>query len=545
MEHRPQHLNMKGMCMTAPIDFSQIQGLVRFGYASLTEASFLLVTIRDAEAARSWMRFAPVSNAVEQDTPPKTALQIAFTREGLECLALSQTTLAGFSIEFRSGMSAIPGRSRMLGDVGKSDPQNWTWGTVGKMPHMLVLLYAQPGYLSAWSETVKGTAWNLAFDLLACLPTSDLGGFEPFGFRDGISQPSLDWELKLRATNDQAAYTNLISLGEVLLGYPNEYGRYTDRPMVSANDPYASALPVAEAAISSRDLGRDGCYLVLRTLKQNVQGFWQFVNAQTASGPEQLEDLAAAMVGRRRDGSPLVPLSEVPIPGTEPKTASQNQFTFDSDPSGVRCPFGAHIRRANPRNADLPTPPVRGIQRFLRILGLGTTDLQSDAKASTRFHRIVRRGREYGSRVTVEEVLIQREDSGTHGIHFICLVANIARQFEFLQSAWLINTKFDAMTDESDPLLGNREPVPGAAPTDTFTRPHEDGVRDKICSMPQFVTVEGGAYFFLPSLAAIRYLSRDSDDLLRKGTTAIAFSNSSSRSGSESTQIVKPLSAFL
>jgi Dyp-type peroxidase family len=379
---------------------------------------------------------------------------------------------------------------------------------------MLVLLYAKPGYLSAWSETVKGSAWNAAFDLLACLPTSDFGGFEPFGFRDGISQPTLDWELKLRATNDQPTYTNLISLGEVLLGYPNEYGRYTDRPVVSADDPYASVLPVAEGAASSRDLGRDGCYLVLRTLKQNVQGFWQFVNAQTASGPEQSDDLAAAMVGRRRDGSPLGPLSEAPIPGIESKTAAQNQFTFDTDPNGVRCPFGAHIRRANPRNADLPTPPVRGLQRFLQILGLGTNDLQSDAKASTRFHRIVRRGREYGSRVTIEEALVESENAGTHGIHFICLVANIARQFEFLQSAWLMNTKFDAMTDESDPLLGNREPVPGSAPTDTFTRPHEDGVRDKIHSIPQFVTVEGGAYFFLPSLAAIRYLSRDSDDFL-------------------------------
>jgi hypothetical protein len=75
-----------------------------------------------------------------------------------------------------------------------------------------------------------------------------------------------------------------------------------------------------------------------------------------------------------------------------------------------------------------------------------------------------------------------------------------------------MNTKFDALTDESDPLLGNREPVPGAAPTDTFTRPNQDGVPDRICSLPQFVSVEGGAYFFLPSIAAIRYLSRNSGE---------------------------------
>src|SRR5260370_39538049 len=108
---------MEGMSMTAPVDFSQIQGLIRFGYGSLTEASFLLLTIRDAEAARAWMRFAPVSKAVEQDTPPKTALQIACTREGLECLGLSQPPRAGFWVELPSGMSAIPVRWRMLRDV--------------------------------------------------------------------------------------------------------------------------------------------------------------------------------------------------------------------------------------------------------------------------------------------------------------------------------------------------------------------------------------------------------------------------------------------
>ena len=212
------------------------------------------------------------------------------------------------------------------------------------------------------------------------------------------------------------------------------------------------------------------------------------------------------MVGRKRDGTPLVPLSEQSIPGIEPSAATQNQFTFDADANGTRCPFGAHIRRSNPRNSDLPTPPVHGLRRLLRILGLGARDLRSDAKASTRFHRILRRGREYGSGLSVEEALSPVADTGPHGLHFICLVANIARQFEFLQNAWLMSTKFDAMTDESDPLLGNREALCGA-PTDTFSLPNEAGVRDRISGMPQFVTVKGGAYFFFPSLPALRYLS--------------------------------------
>ena len=40
-----------------------------------------------------------------------------------------------------------------------------------------------------------------------------------------------------------------------------------------------------------------------------------------------------------------------PGSGAQP---SLNAFDYDSDPQGLRCPLGAHIRRTNPRNADLP-----------------------------------------------------------------------------------------------------------------------------------------------------------------------------------------------
>ena len=80
-------------------------------------------------------------------------------------------------------------------------------------------------------------------------------------------------------------------------------------------------------------------------------------------------------------------------------------------------------------------------------------------------------------------------------MHFICIAANISRKFEFVQSAWLTSTKFNAMTEESDPLLGNREAVPGCPFTDTFSMPQQTGVRTRVMDMPQFVTVRGGAYF--------------------------------------------------
>ena len=133
----------------AAVDFNDIQGIVRFGYNRLTEASFLLLKIRDAAAARSWLAGAPVTTAVELDGPPETALQLAFTVEGLQSLGISPDVLAGFSPEFLSGMAGHESRSRRLGDTAANSPEQWRWGAPGSVPHLLVMLYAQPGRLHA------------------------------------------------------------------------------------------------------------------------------------------------------------------------------------------------------------------------------------------------------------------------------------------------------------------------------------------------------------------------------------------------------------
>ena len=213
------------------------------------------------------------------------------------------------------------------------------------------------------------------------------------------------------------------------------------------------------------------------------------------------------MVGRRMNGEALLPLSAQPIAGIDPKTMAQNQFTYDSDSNGMSCPFGAHIRRANPRNADLPPGSNGLLARLLHTLGFCTKKFRDDIMASTRFHRLLRRGREYGPSLSQEQALADGPDTGEHGIYFICLAANISRQFEFVQNAWMMSTKFDAMTEESDPVLGNPAAVPGCPFTNTFSIPQENSVRARIMDVPQFVTVRGGAYFFLPSLSALRYLA--------------------------------------
>ena len=128
--------------------------------------------------------------------------------------------------------------------------------------------------------------------------------------------------------------------------------------------------------------------------------------------------------------------------------------------------------------------------------------------STVRFHRILRRGREYGPELLpIDALLPAPPNERERGLHFICLNANILRQFEFLQNAWTMNTKFSALTGERDPLVGNRETVLEGAVADNFTIQKEGGLRRRISGLPQFVTVRGGAYFFLPSLSALRYFS--------------------------------------
>ena len=161
----------------------------------------------------------------------------------------------------------------------------------------------------------------------------------------------------------------------------------------------------------------------------------------------------------------------------------------------------------NPRTTDFPGRPT-GLRRLVAALGFGRKHFRDDLISSVRFHRILRRGREYGPWLSPADAL-QPPPPGEseRGLHFICLNANISRQFEFLQNAWMMSTKFSGLTRESDPLIGNREAIQGCPVTDNFNMPADGGMRRRVTGVPQFVTVRGGAYFFLPGLRALRYFA--------------------------------------
>jgi len=505
-------------------EFQDIQGLVRFGHGHLSGARYILLNIADAAAARAWLAEAPVTTAASSPRAD-VALQVAFTYDGLKALGVSERILRNFSDEFIVGMTGDDSRSRRLGDVGPNDPAQWRWGQRGSVPHMMVLLYAAtPERLESREAEVKRRHWQTAFTEQYRLSTHDIGAIEPFGFKDGISQPMLDWERKKpRRLRDTVDYTNVAALGEFLLGYPNEYARYSDRPLIDPKDDPERILPLAEDVPGKRDFGRNGTYLVCRDLAQDVPRFWRYVDAQADHDLKRRWDLAHAMVGRSIEGDPIARLRPEPIDGvaSDSRSAWQNQFTYENDPDGTTCPFGAHIRRANPRNSDLPADARRLIRRIVRILGFGSSGPRDDLLSSTRFHRILRRGREYGPQLDVADILGDATDENgeparrasdeelkaERGLRFICLNASISRQFEFIQTAWMANPKFDGL-DERDPLLGDRAPTATARQTDRFTQPHDSGLCSRIGGLQDFVTVQGGAYFFMPGISALKYISR-------------------------------------
>jgi len=489
------------------VELDDVQGLVRFGYRHLTEACFLLLRVKDAAAARAWLARVPITNAVKA-APPQTALHVALTSEGLRALGVAPDLCEGFSAEFVAGMASDAGRARRLGDVGANDPKYWQWGVGERVPHVAVLLYAKSGRLAALAQEVEAQC-AAGFMRIERLSTSAAQGVEPFGFVDGISQPQVDWERERPVRDwDQLEYNNLTCLGEFLLGYPNEYGLYTPRPLLAPQRDPGALLPRAEDASDHADLGRNGSYLVLRQLRQDVQGFWRELDRQAGGDADLRERLAAAMVGRKRNGEPLeAPSGKSVAGGTPTPRADLNEFTYLDDPRGLHCPLGAHIRRANPRNADLPSGTRGLLSRLCRVLGFNAAALEQDLVASTRFHRLLRRGRKYGADAAPALLAADSSPGAEAGLHFICLAANIKRQFEFVQSAWLMGSKFAGLSSERDPLLGHRLPDLGGSPTDGFSIPQAAGPDRRLSGLPQFVTVVGGAYFFLPGIRALRYLA--------------------------------------
>ncbi len=505
------------------LQYDEIQGLVFNGMGKLPAAELIPVRLpEDRSKWQGWLKsligvdqHSTVSAAprlVEsiaaggllafgENTPTDVSAAIAFSSDGLAHMGLGEldyrlggdpdgSTLKTFPTGFLDGMST-DARARMFGDAGDSSPKHWTWAREDGRPHAVFIVYAKDSEtLTVVGERLKREMREqYGFDLLDSIRMTDLPEKgsdmqELFGFNDGVSQPVMRGTKRY---HEGIHEMHVVEPGEFILGYGDNRGDTPPSPVVgpeydrgllpSLTSDLPGRFPAFERSRSHapRDLGRNGSYLVIRQLEQNATGFKAHTAAQASAvqqrfpgSPVTADWIAAKMVGRWRNGSSLVrnPFAQ--------GDAADNDFLYGvEDPQGIRCPYGAHTRRAFPRDSLSPDD---------------TTQLSISNR-----HRLLRRGRAYGS----------EDGKRADGLLFMCLNTDIERQFEFVQQTWVASPNFHGLAGEPDPVIASRT---GAAPSSNFTIPTPSGPIT-LLGIESFVTVRNGGYFFLPSRSAILFLA--------------------------------------
>jgi Dyp-type peroxidase family len=416
----------------------------------LPAAGYLFLRIEDAVKARAFLSdaIADVITAERWDVKPESGINVAFSFQGLRALGA----------EFRDGMAS---RAELLGDVGDSAPEHWEECFRTGDAHVLVMISARDGAALAERDrrirelvASRGGASVVVTQIGGALPT----GREHFGYADGFSQPAIEGSRFEDHPGAGAPAKNgewrPIAAGEFILGYPDEQGAMPHAPQPD-------------------ELGRNGSYVVYRKLRQDVAAFRRQLAAAAELYPGGEELLAAKLVGRWRDGTPLDASPHREDPALVADRARNNAFDYGRDPDGLRCPIGSHIRRMNPR-----------------------LSMPFEGKLVNR-HRLIRRGITYG------EMLPEgaEDDGADRGVIFMTVQASLARQFEFVQAQWANTGNPFRLGDDQDPIIGpmdaelNKMTVPGRPPF--FCGP-----------LSRVVTTRGGEYYFAPGINGLRYLAQ-------------------------------------
>lgn len=473
--------------MTA-LELTEIQAFLLNDYKEMGCSKYYLAQVKDATAAKAFLA-AIVHGVTHANAAPRnTALNIGFTSNGIKQLGYNETNMHSFSREFREGM-VTDHRQRLLGDFGSSDPAKWQWGgpTNQRIDLVLMVFGKDEATVEEFYLELR-EKYETALSIVHILDGKPLPrDREHFGFRDAVSQPVIKGSgVKLSGNN------NDINPGEFVLGYKNEYNVYPDTPLVKVPQGKPELLADNPEGIADeqtkqkyKDLGVNGTYFVLRQLQQDVDGFWQFLKRQTAEGDDHARNeeatfIAAKMMGRWPGGASLIKFDK--DPGVE---IDDNDFNYHKeDPTGDKCPFGAHTRRTNPRDVFEESPPRVSLNL-------------------TRRHRLMRRVRSYGEDFIGSAANHKHE--GEVGLLFGCFNANISKQFEFIQYTWCNSPKFKRLYADPDPFIGVQED-PGNKLEQNFTMPQQTKNR-VITGMQRFVHVRGGAYFFFPSITSIKFLA--------------------------------------
>ena len=471
------------------LESGEIQSIFFGPFGALGDAHMLAIQVPDglpAAKRKAWLDFVIGKTSFGDGVPAGRAMTVAFGPNGLRRLGLEggvdDEPLDTFPVAFREGMGT-PERSRILNDTGPDAPDKWQWGSSAKPVDVVIVCYAEtPASLKAEITAMKRQTAGAGMSVTAELPLKvrreGKRAVEHFGFVDGISQPIVRGTA--RAAKG-AAPMHLVAPGEFLFGYRDEHGFYPSSPSVEAALDRTGILSqvrrnrqIPGQPPPPRDFGRNGTFLVMRQFEQHVELFDDYCRRAALQAAGETGDaaitprwVAAKMLGRWQDGSSLVR-----NPNGRPGRGADNDFALGAeDPQGHACPLGSHIRRSNPRDS------------------LGE-DRETQIRIGKR-HRILRVGRTY-----------EKKDKGgktEKGLLFMCLNADIERQYEFIQQTWVSSNSFQGLVGETDPTIGARG---GGG---RFSIPSWEKVT-VLKDVPQFVTTKGGGYFFMPSRSALRYL---------------------------------------
>lgn len=448
------------------LDLADIQGLIHHVYG-YPKTRHLLFEIGNPAAGMKLLKLlAPRTThaAVPLDPKPESLLNVGITYGGLEALGVKSRFLKWFPQEFREEPDPVT-----IGDFGASDPANWWNGRFKtRQVHLVVHLYGQsPEALDkVTTEVREAAAGNREL-----LPTKTGGAIEGgrlgnipgelhFGYRDGISQPTVRWD-------DGPLQQREVNYRHFILGYATS--EIPSAPHAFASDPDSSR---------AAELGRNGTYSVFRWLYQDVALFNRFLISEgpkafpLLSSKDAEELLAAKLIGRWRDGTPLV------ISPTAPDQAfsNSNDFGYTRDPDGLQCPLSAHIRVTNPRDQEL--------DHVSKVLG-GVP-------------RVIRRGVPCGPKLTGTV-----DDQVERGLVGMFLCASIRQQFYKL-AVWMKENNFSPAfpnQHSQDPLANRLTPDASSE----FLIPTVTG--NRAVTLQDFVTTKGTAFFLLPGVQTLHKLA--------------------------------------
>jgi len=456
------------------------------------QGALLLLTITATDAARAYLAHFPVQyEAAEPQVPADGLIRtVAFSQEGLKRIGLPREVLDAFPTEFREGMAA---RSGLIGDLRDNHPRRWVpprrnWPPatgyrppvdINEVDVVIQLRHApaSPDERPEMLEEIRRIADAAAasgLQLVAYEPLQRVPGMQPgtftdhFGFSDGVSQPEIveptPDELFEKREDETKIWNNKVRLGDVLLGYRNE------RDDTAPVDPPTTMRELRYAAApkrTMRDLTRNGSFLVVRKLEQHVAAFRTALEREAARLRSEgfaitADEIAWQIIGRRRDGSPLLG-----------DAAGPNDFTYDNDPHGSRCPLASHIRRTNPRDFTHGRPAPR----------------------------LLRRGMSYGPPIAAAA------DDAERGLMFMCYQSSLAEQFETVQR-WINGGNSTGIASaQNDPLLGV---APKQGPR--LFQFEWQGRVARIEMPEDFVSLRWGIYLFVPSRDGLAELTKVRSD---------------------------------